>query len=136
MSDKKGVNSSSGNPSGPDLELKRAFAELQLKSGETRKRIKMMDLQVENEKRSITHASLTQAEVQAVPEGTRMYDSVGRMFVLAESKDILAKLSKKKSTCEEKIKTWEASKEYMEKSLKESENSLRELILQKKNTST
>ena len=68
---------------GPDMELKRAFAELQAKTGETRRRIKIMDMQVENERRSITHAELTEAEVRSMPEGTRLYNSVGRMFVLA-----------------------------------------------------
>jgi len=50
--------------------------------------------------------------------------------------DVLDNLEKKRKSCEEKIRTLESNKEYMEKSLKESENSLRELILQKKNTST
>ena len=77
---------------GPDLELKRAFAELQAKSAETRRRLKIIDMQVENERRSITHAELTEAEVKSMPEGTRLYNSVGRMFVLAplgESVDTL-----------------------------------------------
>ncbi len=80
---KKPSSSSSGAPSGPDLELKKAFAELQAKAGETKRRLKIIDMQVENERRSITHAELTEAEVRAMPQGTRMYNSVGRMFVLA-----------------------------------------------------
>ena len=81
-----------GGGGGPDLELKRAFAELQAKSAETRRRLKIIDMQVENERRSITHAELTEAEVKSMPEGTRLYNSVGRMFVLAplgESLDTL-----------------------------------------------
>ncbi len=47
---------------------------------------------------------------------------------------VVSQLAKKRSNCEEKIKTLSANKDYLEKSLKESENSLRELIVQKKNT--
>ena len=48
------------------------------------------------------------------------------------SDEVSARLKSKCSTCEEKIKTQEKNKEYLGNSLKDSENSLRELIAQKK----
>ena len=39
----------------PDMELKQAFAELQAKVVESKQKIKLHDLQIENMKRSITH---------------------------------------------------------------------------------
>ena len=48
--------------------------------------------------------------------------------------DVSSRLKEKCSTCEDKIKTHESSKEYLSRSLKDSENSLRELIAQKKST--
>ena len=40
---------------GPDMELRRAFVELQSKMVDAKQKMKMADLQVENFKRSITH---------------------------------------------------------------------------------
>ena len=47
----------------PDMELKQAFAELQAKVVESKQKIKLHDLQIENMKRSITHSTLTDTEI-------------------------------------------------------------------------
>lgn len=46
--------------------------------------------------------------------------------------EVIVNLGKKQGACKEKIKTLEANKDYLERSLKESENSLRELVSQKR----
>ena len=127
--------SSDKKPSGPDMELKKAFAELQSKMLETQQKMKLSDLQIENLKRSITHASLTEAEIASLPDQTRVYESVGRMFMLSTKDDVKKRLEERKVTCGEKITTLEGNKEYLERNLKESENGLRELIMQKKGSS-
>ena len=117
---------------GPDLELKRAFGELQQKMVETQQRMKVSDLQIENLKRTITHSQLTAQEIDSLPDQTPVYESVGRMFLLSSKEDIDKMLDRKQDTCKEKIKNLEGNKKYLEKSIKESENSLRELIVAKK----
>ena len=74
--------------SGPDLELKKAFAELQGKMVETQQKMKLSDLQIENLKRTITHAGLTEQEIAALPEQTPVYESVGRMFILSSKPEV------------------------------------------------
>jgi len=117
---------------GPDLELKRAFGELQQKMVETQQKMKLSDLQIENLKRTITHSQLTAQEIGSLPDQTPVYESVGRMFLLSTKEDIDKMLDRKQDTCKEKIKNLEGNKKYLEKSIKESENSLRELIVAKK----
>ena len=117
---------------GPDLELKRAFGELQQKMVETQQKMKLSDLQIENLKRTITHSQLTAQEIGSLPDQTPVYESVGRMFLLSTKDDIDKMLDRKQDTCKEKIKNLEGNKKYLEKSIKESENSLRELIVAKK----
>ena len=56
----------------PDMELKQAFAELQAKVVESKQKIKLHDLQIENMKRSITHSTLTDTEIAQLPEGTKV----------------------------------------------------------------
>ena len=57
--------------SAPDMELKAAFAELQSKMIESKQKIKLHDLQIENLKRPSTHASLTDHEISLLPEQTK-----------------------------------------------------------------
>merc|ERR1711890_47705 len=112
---------------GPDMELRRAFVELQTKMVDNKQKMKMADLQIENYKRSITAS-----ELKSLPEETRLYESVGRMFLLSSSAEVSEMLTKKQDQSKEKIKNLEANKTYLERSLKDSENSLRELVAQKK----
>jgi len=119
----------------PDMELKAAFAELQAKMIESKQKIKIHDIQIENLKRSSTHASLTDQEISQLPEETKVYESAGRMFLLSDIKSVRSGLDKKNEAVKEKIHTLIGNKEYLEKQIKESENNLRELVMAKKNNS-
>jgi len=133
---KRALESDSKPPgSGPDMELKKAFMELQSKMVDTKQKLKMADLQIENLKRTITHAGLTEQEIGNLPDETRVYESVGRMFILSDKPAVTSRLTEKQTTSQEKIKTLESNKEYLERNLKESENSLRELVAQKMSVS-
>ena len=99
---------------------------------DNKQKMKMADLQIENFKRSITHSELTASELKSLPKETRLYESVGRMFLLSSSAEVSEMLTKKQDQSKEKIKNLEANKTYLERSLKDSENSLRELVAQKK----
>ena len=63
---------------------------------------------------------------------SRLYESVGRMFLLSSSSEVTDMLTKKQDVSKEKITNLEANKTYLERSMKDSENSLRELVAQKK----
>ena len=54
------------------MELKQAFSELQSKVVDSKQKIKLHDLQIENMKRSITHATLTDTEIGQLPQGTKV----------------------------------------------------------------
>lgn len=99
---------------------------------DNKQKMRMADLQIENLKRSITHSELTSAELKSLPQETRLYESVGRMFLLSSHSEVSGMLTKKQDNCKEKIKNLEANKTYLERSMKDSENSLRELVAQKK----
>ncbi|KAL1139732.1 hypothetical protein AAG570_006710 [Ranatra chinensis] len=111
-----------------DLELKKAFAELQHMMSETPQKLKLADVQIESLKRQRKHAEITTNEVKNLSSDTKTYESVGRMFVLTEIPTILDNLSSKMASCNEKIKALENNKAYLEKCMKESENNLREMV--------
>ncbi|XP_043559583.1 prefoldin subunit 1 isoform X2 [Chiloscyllium plagiosum] len=90
-----------------DLELKKAFAELQSKVLDTQQKVKLADLQIEQLNRTKKHAHLTDAEISTMPEEARMYEGVGRMFILQPKVVIHNQLLEKQKIAEEKIKELE-----------------------------
>ncbi|XP_040564942.1 prefoldin subunit 1 [Lepeophtheirus salmonis] len=120
---------------GPDLELKKAFSEMQTKMMDSKQKMKLSDMQIESLKRSITHAELTDHEISILSENIPIYESIGRMFILSNKDEIKKDLNDKKKKAGEKIKVLENNKDYLERNLKENENSLRELVLQKRSQS-
>jgi len=114
-----------------DMELKKAFQELQVKMVETTQKLRLSDLQVEGLRRSIQHSTITDQEISSLPQETRTYEGVGRMFILTPIPDIHTMLEKKITNADEKIKSLETNKTYLERNLKESEDNLREMITAK-----
>uniref|UniRef100_A0A667HR94 Prefoldin subunit 1 n=1 Tax=Lynx canadensis TaxID=61383 RepID=A0A667HR94_LYNCA len=61
-----------------DLELKKAFTELQAKVIDTRQ-VRLADIQIEQLDRTKKHARLTGTEIMTLIEETNMYEGVGRI---------------------------------------------------------
>ncbi|KAJ8668320.1 hypothetical protein QAD02_009983 [Eretmocerus hayati] len=118
-----------------DEELKRAFAELHEKAIDTRQKLKLADLQIDSLKRSKQRAELTQIEMRTLPDKTRTYEAVGRMFLLQDMDTIKKDLVKRTKFSDEKIRTLEKSKNYLQQNLKESENNIREMVQRRQSRS-
>lgn len=114
-----------------DMELKKAFQELQSRMASTKQQLNISDAQIEQLKKQIIHSKFLQRELATYPEDVVAYEGIGRMFVKQPVKVIDEDLTKKASSLEEKIKSIDLSKAYLEKTLKESEDNLRELIASK-----
>ncbi|XP_044078481.1 prefoldin subunit 1 isoform X2 [Siniperca chuatsi] len=114
-----------------DLELKKAFSELQVKMIDTQQKVKLADLQIDQLTRVQKHAKLTHAEITTLPDNTRLYEGVGRMFILQSKEDINNQLMDKQKTADEKIKELE-KKVYLERSVKEAEDNIREMLLSRR----
>ena len=120
----------------PDEELKKAFSELHEKMVDTSQKLKLADVQIESLRRTKQRAELTSKEVTSLPPNTKTYESVGRMFLLDDIESIKEGLETRTKNAEEKIKTLENNKAYLQRSLKESENNLREMVQQRQNKET
>ncbi|NWW68378.1 PFD1 protein, partial [Ifrita kowaldi] len=112
-----------------DLELKKAFTELQAKVMDTQQKVKLADLQIEQLTKTKKHAHLTDTEVMMLVDETRMYEGVGRMFILQPKGVIHNQLLEKQRIAEEKIKELEQKKLYLERSVKEAEDNIREMLM-------
>ncbi|XP_014467670.1 PREDICTED: prefoldin subunit 1 [Dinoponera quadriceps] len=120
----------------PDQELKQAFSKLQEKMVDTSQKLKLADIQIDKLKRTKQRAELTMKEINCLPENTRIYESVGRMFLLDDISSIKIMLDNRMKTSDEKVKKLENNKTYLQRSLKESEDDIREMIQQRQNKET
>lgn len=112
----------------PDEELKKAFSELHEKVIDTRQKLKLSDVQIEGLRRSKQRSELTLIEIRTLPKETKTFESVGRMFLVQDVDTIRTDLNKRMKAADEKIKTLENNKTYLQRSLKESENNIREMV--------
>ncbi|XP_072001914.1 prefoldin subunit 1 isoform X2 [Engystomops pustulosus] len=115
-----------------DLEIKKAFTELQAKVIDTQQKVKLADIQIEQLNRTKKHANLTDAEIKSLPDETPIYESVGRMFLLQNKEKIHSQLLNKQKIADDKITELEQKKSYLERSVKEAEDNIRELLLARK----
>ncbi|VVC96962.1 prefoldin subunit 1 [Leptidea sinapis] len=113
-----------------DLELKKAFGELHVKVLNTSKKIQMIDTQLEVFEQVMRHVEITQGEIGAMPPDTRIYDSVGRMFLLTDMEVVKTNLVNKLNHFSSRITELEENKNYLEKNLKESQDNIREMVEQ------
>lgn len=118
-----------------DLELKKAFIELQLKMVQTSEKIQVIDSQIEVLKRILQHVDVTQREISTFPPATKTYESVGRMFLLTDLDEVKNNLKTRKSQLSTRITELENNTQYLEKNLKESEDNIREMVQQRKEQS-
>ncbi|XP_058819106.1 prefoldin subunit 1 [Topomyia yanbarensis] len=119
-----------------DLELKKAFTEMQVNKIESTKKIRLLDMKTDNLKVSKQRVELTNKEISQLETDTKVYASVGRMFVLSNVTSLTDEMKLKQSNFEEMISQCEKNKEFLLKNLKEQEDSLRELVQQKRSEST
>ncbi|KAM4678288.1 prefoldin subunit 1 [Discoglossus pictus] len=112
-----------------DLELKKAFTELQAKVIDTQQKVKFSDLQIEQLNRTKKHAQLTNLEITNLSDATPMYEGVGRMFVLQTKNTIHKQLLEKQKVADEKIAELEQKKAYLERSVKDAEDNIREMLM-------
>ncbi|XP_026761261.1 prefoldin subunit 1 [Galleria mellonella] len=118
-----------------DLELKKAFVDLQAKMVETRKKIQIIDSQIGGLTRYLQHVDITQREISQYAPGTKTYESVGRMFLLTDLEEVKTNLKNRETQLTNRTAELEKNKQYLEKNLKESEDNIREMVQQRKEQS-
>ncbi|KPJ09303.1 Prefoldin subunit 1 [Papilio machaon] len=115
-----------------DLELKKAFAELQVKMVETRKKINIIDAQIDALDKVLKFIESTRQELNVLPNDTNTYIPVSRMFLQADLGDLKENIEERVSILSKRITELENKKEYLERKLRESEDNIREMVQQRK----
>lgn len=105
---------------------------MQINKIETSKKLRFIDFQEEQLKKSKARYEITDSEISHLPEDTKVYAAVGRMFVLTNLPETRSELKTKTEKVKEMITQCDKNKTFLVSNLKEQEDSLRELVQQKK----
>lgn len=132
-----------------------AFTEMQINKLETTKKIHMIDMKCDMVKTGKQKYQLTEKGTSSLADDTRyitritinhlqvfrwlielfpyrVYQSVGRMFLLTDVQNMREDLKARQEKCDKAIELLEKKKEFLQKSLKSQEDGLRELVQQRK----
>uniref|UniRef100_A0A915A042 Prefoldin subunit 1 n=1 Tax=Parascaris univalens TaxID=6257 RepID=A0A915A042_PARUN len=109
-------------------QLRKAFQELQMKMVETKQRIDRGEVIKRIQKQREKVASLTKEQLEALEADRAVYQSLGRMFLKSSVESEIERQSDEMRKAQEKMAAIDRQKEYLEKSLRESEKNLREMI--------
>ncbi|CAF1019687.1 unnamed protein product [Adineta ricciae] len=109
-------------------EAQNLLGQLQMKMIDIQTSLKKSTGQIEGLKREIQRSKLTDKEINTLPTETRMFSSVGRMFVLNTKAEVREQIEKKIKTCEDDIKKQESTKTYLEKQMRECETHFKERL--------
>lgn len=126
-----GLSASSFNMSTDQkLQEKKQAIELQNKYLETRRLYSQVQTTIQLNEREKRKGVATQTELEQLPETTRVFKTIGRMFLLTSLSEVKTELSKQVSECEAEIKNLEARAEILEKQLRDYESQIREMLKQ------
>ncbi|XP_052896296.1 prefoldin subunit 1 [Anopheles moucheti] len=119
-----------------DPELKKAFTEMQVNKIESTKKIRLLHMKTDSLKLSKQRIEVTNRHISNLDPTTKVYASVGRMYVLNDVPTLTEQLKTTQASYEEMIAQCEKNKDFLIKNLKDQEESLRELVQQKKAETT
>lgn len=123
---------------------------MQINKLDTTKKINMIDMKCDMVKKGKHKYTLTEKGTSNLTDDTRwahqltsswtwlkmfvfrVYLSVGRMFLLTDVDNMREDLKSKQDKCDKAIELLEKKKEFLQKSLKDQEDGLRELVQQRK----
>uniref|UniRef100_A0A914WSY7 Prefoldin subunit 1 n=1 Tax=Plectus sambesii TaxID=2011161 RepID=A0A914WSY7_9BILA len=120
--------SAAASAEGVDMQLKKAFQDLQVQMIETKQRLRQGELISDAQKSQIRVAEITKQELLSLPETTPTYQAVGRMFVRRSVTESVSAQDKRMSVAQEKIASIQKHREYLEKSMKDAEGNLRDMV--------
>lgn len=99
-----------------------------MKMVETKQRLQMGEAVKKMQLQKARISELAKVQLEKLEKDRPVYHAVGRMFVLETVDTEIARQEAEIAKAREKIAAIERQKEYLEKSLAESENNLREMV--------
>jgi prefoldin subunit 1 len=111
-----------------DEKDKENFQEMQTQMGQTQQELAALTTKARVRSAESKHAQLTLAELAELPEETRTFEQVGKMFLLKPLSDVKTKLGESATGGEKEAAALTEKKAQMEDSLKKLQEDFQEFV--------
>jgi prefoldin subunit 1 len=118
----------SNTTGGLDEAGSRELQELQQQYGMTNREFGTVQANLNMTQREFKMANLTKTELTEVPEGTKCYRSIGKMFMMSTQESVLGHLEKQMNDNTKKEGEMTQKMEYLEKRMKSQRQNIEELM--------
>lgn len=117
-----------------DPELTKAFQDLQVQVLATREKVKNLETEIAVAERRKLISEITKKTVTDLKPEKNCYLAIGRTFVRKPRDEILSQIDSNIEKISEQISTLNQTKEYHNTKVEETQNNIREMIQQRKNS--
>uniref|UniRef100_UPI00358EAD09 prefoldin subunit 1 n=1 Tax=Myxine glutinosa TaxID=7769 RepID=UPI00358EAD09 len=111
-----------------DRELQKAFVELQARVIEAQRQEQQAEGRMEALSRTAMTCKLTLQEISTLPSKTRLFQGVGRMFLLQDREYVLSDLKSERGEAENCLGQLKRQKEELSRRVDEAEKNIREML--------
>jgi chaperonin cofactor prefoldin len=113
---------------GVDEAASSELQELQVQYGQTNREFGTVQANLNMTQREYKMADLTKTELEEVPEGTKCYRSIGKMFMMSTQESVLGHLDKQINDNKKKEGEMTQKMEYLERRMKSQRQNIEELM--------
>merc|ERR1712168_1228850 len=115
-----------------DAELRQAFSDLRESVIKVKNEKEMISFQLGNAEKKLVTAQLTAARLKNVNKTKKVYNSIGRMFLLTTFDEVEADLTGQQTEFSKKITDLKGKYEMLDKSINSKQLELREMVQRRK----
>ncbi|KAL7274160.1 hypothetical protein RUND412_002941 [Rhizina undulata] len=112
----------------PNEALRKLMQEIESQALFSQQQLSIVKSQMAAKQRDIRLLQLTSTELATLPKETRVYEGVGKMFVLEDLKAVQNRLASEKSELESDIKNLEKKFHYLETTFNNAQASLNQIL--------
>ncbi|KAK8192951.1 prefoldin subunit 1 [Phyllosticta capitalensis] len=112
----------------PNEALAKLLQEIEQKAAFSQQQIGLVKAQMTAKAREQRMLQLTTTEVDSLPKDTRVYEGVGKMFVLTPTNDVKHRLAKESEEAKSDTTNLEKKLHYLETTLKNSKDNFEQLL--------
>ncbi|VDM34058.1 unnamed protein product [Hydatigera taeniaeformis] len=111
-----------------DEDIQKAIVQLKNKTAASNQQKHLINAQIDALSKQIRRSELVTEEITSLPDSVNTYSSIGRMFIQKSVPDLVKDLSAQREEYNRTIESLKKKLEYVNKSLADAQQGLRDLI--------
>ncbi|KAF2094545.1 Prefoldin [Rhizodiscina lignyota] len=112
----------------PNEALQKLLLELEQSAAQSQQQISAVKQQIALKGRESRMLQLTKGEVESLPKDTKVYEGVGKMFVMTPADEVKQRLSTEDSELKSDVSSLEKRLQYLETTFKNSRQNLDKVL--------